>query len=99
MRQQVDLVRAEVAANQFNVIDILLNASLQLRNIRDVVRFSSIAQVDPDDTVVVGEILEIVEQDNSIEDQKRFLAGARSLKKEANAVVHRYVTVSHCHVF
>jgi hypothetical protein len=52
---QVDATEPEMPADRFQIIDVVMDASFQLRAVGDVIRPAAIARVAEDQRVTVGE--------------------------------------------
>src|SRR5262245_50137156 len=74
-------------ADILEIVNVLMNPSVQLRTIGDEIGTAAIAQIEGDDRAAGLEILEIVKQRKSIEDDQHLRSAADLLIKKPNTVV------------
>jgi hypothetical protein len=94
---QVDATEPEMPADRFQIIDVVMDASFQLRAVGDVIRPAAIARVAEDQRVTVGERLEGVEEIDPVGDEDGCRALSQLLDEQTHSIIRRRVVFGRLH--
>src|SRR5262245_61925391 len=91
------LAQSQVLPYSFQIIYVLMNAPFQFCRITHEIGTAAIAQVERDQRVLAAEVLEIIEINKPVEDDKRGRTSSQRLEEQSNSVSRGDETIFRCH--